>query len=108
MNQEFNIVNGPSRDTLIDAFKYAYSRDGIVSAKFEIALKPPANHLKIRSKDFIITEIQHEDGSGHSFNIGGFCKADMNPLVGIKTYKNYSFTAYYNAKTRKGLITLTK
>ena len=102
----FNIENGPSLDRLFDAFKYAYSEYyDKVYATFLIAKSyttpPGASGRAFRlldAKDFRLTSIQHEDGSGQSFNLAGYCKVYDTP-------KN--FTAYYNAKTRKGTISFS-
>lgn len=44
-----------------------------------------------------IQSIQREDGSGHKWNIGGYV-FDRKPIR--------AFNAYYNSKTRKGVMTL--
>ena len=60
--------------------------------------------------DIAITGIQHEDGSGESFNLEGCCKVDIDYHIrndGVRRYRYRRFSAYYNAKSRKGSFTLT-
>ena len=57
----------------------------------------------LATKDFRILSLQHEDGSGYSFNIEGYCKA--RPQGGKNSLTEHRYTMYYNAKTRKGTIT---
>lgn len=105
------IVNGPNRDRLIDAFKYAYDDDK-VSVNFAVSISYNAveedgkrvcfpTHLA-QIERMIINTIQHEDGSGESFNLSGRCTACLERYGGAKHY--YKFEAYYNAKTRTGTI----
>ena len=112
----FKIVDGPNRETIIDAFKYAYDDDSKVVANFAISLWPkvPNPDQKVRilakTKDWRVTSIQHEDGSGYSCNLGGYVKACLRlstPERGVK-YLAYRFKAYYNAKNREGTIELTE
>lgn len=113
MNTEtYQIVNGPGRDTLFDACKYAYS-DVKLYANFTVALgytmppnDPSAAYIPMTLKEVKVIGIEHENGSGHSFNLYGYCKANLS-VIGMqeKTPCNtYKFMAYYNAKTRKGTI----
>ena len=103
------IVNGPNRDRLIDAFKYAYDSDK-VSANFTVAISynPVEENGKCihfpthtaQIERMTINTIQHEDGSGESFHLSGYCAAYPE-----RFYKHYyKFEAYYNAKTRTGTI----
>lgn len=104
----FEIVSGPSRDTLFDACKYAYDKSAHVGISFGIpvAWTAPPTDLKamfvpMEMEDIIVSLIPHEDGSGNSFNISGYCKA---ALVMEGRLKDYEFKAYYNTKTRQGVI----
>ena len=57
-------------------------------------------------RDWRITSVAHEDGSGHSFNLGGYCSIynrSTSVPHGIVVLKA-RFSAYYNAKTRNGRI----
>ena len=106
----YGIVNGPDRDTLFYACKYAYSKTTKFAIDFEVVAgyTTPQNHperayVPVGMSDVAIHGIEHEDGSGESFNIHGVCKATLHRSPdGAKFYK---FKAYYNAKNRAGTIT---
>ena len=110
--KSYDIVTGPNKDTLFDACKYAYVRGAKVPIDFAVALSyampkqnPLASYSPMDISDFKIVGIENEDGSGHSFNLHGYCKADIETVIGTPTYKPYRFTAYYNTKHRSGKIT---
>lgn len=110
--KEYEIMNGPSKDALFDACKYACSKNARIALEFSIAAgytTPPENpncaYVPLKAGDYIITMIQHEDGSGESFNLSGFCKADTD-VFGKGTLESYEFSMYFNTKSRKGHITL--
>ena len=110
ISRNYQIMNGPSADRLFDALKYAYDKKGAnVTIDFDVSEgltshnKEVAAYLKMDAKNWHISSITHEDGSGHSFNLAGY--------VAIKTsteYENYSFSAYYNANSRTGSISFKK
>ena len=110
----FDIVNGPSRDMLFDACKYAYDKSAKVNVYFEVAVgytAPKGNskraYFAMYIKDFKVTSLEHEDGSGEGFNLRGYCTADPCAVGHVVIdYKPYKFKAYYNTKTRKGSIAL--
>ena len=116
MNTIFNIENGPSRDTLFDSCKYAYSEGANVPVEFSVALRylappddPGSSYVRMDIEDIRIIEIQHEDGSGHSFNLKGFCNADTKTISGQpNNLEQYRFKAYYNSKSRKGTISFSR
>lgn len=105
----YEIISGPSKDALFDACKYAYSKATKFAINFGVAggYTMPRNHpecayVPMEMHDVLIFGIEHEDGSGDSFNIHGLCKA---VLYGVSTeVKSYKFKAYYNTKTRSGII----
>lgn len=104
----YEIVNGPNRDTLFDACKYAYSRTVKFAIDFSIAdgytmsqNNPARLYIPIDMHDVIVQGIEHEDGSGESFNIYGLCKAVLHKGDGTKEYQ---FNTYYNTKRRTGTI----
>ena len=112
----FSIINGPSKSVLFDSCQYAYSKDVKVYINFAIP-QGYSNHsndatklyLPMQITDTVITGIQHEDGSGESFNLEGHCKVDIDYHIrndGVCRYQYRRFTAYYNSKSRKGTITL--
>ncbi len=105
----YDIVAGPNKDTLFDACKYAYNKTTKFAIDFGVAVgyTMPRNHpgcayVPMDMSDVAIHGIEHEDGSGESFNIHGMCKA---ALRGSSDTKFYKFKAYYNTKTRTGTIT---
>ena len=108
----YSIVDGPNRDLIVDAFKYAYDKDSTLPVDFSVAIgyttkpgEPGCAYIKMAIKNIVIARIEHECGNGHSYNLFGYCKADLRSFGGVgKDYKDYSFTAYYNAKTRSGTI----
>lgn len=112
----FSIINGPSKSVLFDSCQYAYSKDVKVHINFAIP-QGYSNHsndatklyLPMQITDLVITGIQHEDGSGESFNLEGYCKVDIDYHIrndGVCRYQYRRFTAYYNSKSRKGTFTL--
>ena len=107
----YQIVNGPSKDRLIDAFKYAYDKKSEIPLDFHVVLRQESERsfVLMKTEEFRILSLQHEDGSGVSFNIVGYVyMSTLNPASGrhlalIET----RFKAYYNAATRKGTIRFT-
>lgn len=109
----FEIVAGPSKDLLFDACKYAYSRQNHLTVGFKVAIgytrpknDPGAGIIPMTISDMVITSIQHEDGSGESFNIEGFCRANLLSIT--ETLKSYNFNAYYETRTRRGTISFSR
>ena len=109
----YEIVSGPSKDMLFDACKYAYSRIAKVDINFAIAVgytTPPGSpgcaYIPMTIDAIRVCSIEHEDGSGESFNLYGFCKANLSGRM--DNLEPYGFEAYYNTKTRKGTISFMK
>lgn len=108
----YDIIAGPNRDALFDACKYAFSKSVKFSIGFSIAMgytmpkdDPRCAYIALDITDVKICSIEHEDGSGDSFNLSGFCMADLESSGKInKSFKPYKFDAYYNAKKREGHI----
>ncbi len=107
----YEIVNGPNKDTIFDACKYAYSLKTRIPLEFEVALgytAPPSDsgaaYIPAKIKDLRISGIQHEDGSGESLNLLGYCQADLTPHRQTAVWSWYRFKAYYNTKRRTGHI----
>lgn len=101
---------------MFDSCQYAYSKDVKVHINFAIPQGYSSHsndaiklYLPMQITDIVITGIQHEDGSGESFNLEGYCKVDIDYHIrndGVCRYQYRRFTAYYNSKSRKGTITL--
>ncbi len=115
MNTErcFDVVKGPSRDLIIDAFKYAYEKDVDLHPDFSIVqfyVGHPTDNSKrmatyMPAKNFRITGIEHEDGSGESWILKGACDADLdNVSYTNANLTHYGFRMYYNSKRREGTI----
>ncbi len=109
----WKIVNGPNRDRLFDAVKYAYDEDVKVPLNFQVVYgttmsvtHPGCANIYLRLKDVKVISIQHECGSGYSFNIEGYLKTRLdNPCEILETEMNdYKFTAYYDADVREGFM----
>ena len=90
----YNIIGGPSKHVLVDAFKYAYDKNAKIDLEFKVEI---CNGSLLKLEDFTIVEISHEDGSGESFNLSGSCR---------HFGRSVDFMAYYNSKHREGVITL--
>ena len=107
----YNIIAGPNKDKLFDALKYACSKGTRIPVEFVVALgytmpkgDPGRAVVPMHTTDFKIMGIEDKDGSGESFNLHGYCKADLCSF-GTPTYRSYRFKAYYNTKRRSGTIT---
>lgn len=108
----YDILNGPSADRLFDACRYAYD-DGVkIPIDFGIAIgysmprdDPGCALVGAHSCGLRIAGIEHEDGSGHSFNIKGYCTGFKKGPYSTPLYVNYRVQIYYSTKTRKGKIT---
>ncbi len=95
---QFTIVNGPSRDGLIDAFKYAYDEANRHICRF--TLENEAGKTEVEAKIIEIervTKIAHEDGSGYSFLFTCYY-GTANSKLHIKA------NGYYNARSRRGWL----
>lgn len=112
----YEIVDGPSKDTLFDSCKYACSKSGSrVTVDFRVAIgyTKPANdprceNIPMAIKNIRIMGIEHEDGSGESFNLKGYCDANLESYKGTNDvdYEAYHFKGYYNSKKRRGFMFL--
>lgn len=108
----YDIISGPNKDALFDACKYACSDSARLDIKFVVPIgytmpvdDPGCAYVAMAITDMKIIGIEHEDGSGESFNLHGYCKCDLNSFGGKDaSYELYMFKAYYNAKNRRGHI----
>lgn len=106
--KEFKIVDGPSKDRLFDACKYAFDSRVKFIPRIEIAVGYNGpGFIPARIKDLKITGIEHEDESGQILNLRGTCIANFSDSPrDDEEMRPYYFTAYYNAGTRTGVITV--
>ncbi len=106
----YDIVAGPNKDILFDACKYAYNKTAKIAVDFTIAIgytapkdAPGCGFIPMTITDITIVGVENEDGSGESFNLHGHCRANLEGNLAC-----YQFYAYYDSKSRKGYIDLTK
>ena len=99
----YDIVNGPNKDALFDACKYACVKGANIPVSFDVVKgytmpknDPGCAYIIMATTDFRIIGIENEDGSGESFNLHGYVK---------RSGTQYRFKAYYNTKRREGVIT---
>lgn len=105
------IIDGPNADRLIDAFKYAYDDASNISIVFKA--KKSAELFVWTAFVSKIVGVTHKDGTGHSFEITGYCKVPRRYLEG-KPIANVQdkellvmrFEAFYDAKNRCGSLNL--
>ena len=112
----YDIIDGPSKSSLFDACMYVYNKDAKIAVNFTISqgYSNDTNdatrlYLPLPVTNINITGIEHEDGSGESFILKGYCNADRDYLLrrdNTYRYRYSRFSAYYNAKNRKGTFTL--
>lgn len=98
-NKVYSITAGPNKDSLFDACKYAFENGVKLPIKFTATIDNNIN-TSIAAR---IIMIEHEDGSGESFNLRGHCKADLRDF-GLGITESCNFKAYYNSKHRNGWI----
>ena len=98
-NITLSIVDGPSRDLIFDSMKYAFESE--IPIEFKIAREDSS---LIKTRDTEVHTIQHEDGSGHRFNLEGY----LDIKIEGEGYLPRRFNAFYDTKTRRGSITFKR
>lgn len=92
------IEAGPSREELLDAFKYAYDEERsfeVTFTGFPVLQTGDVRQNFSRGKFTAkIVGLMHEDGSGQSFIIDAY--------VSVKGLENKVVRFYYHARTRTG------
>ena len=112
----YDIVCGPSKSALFDACMYVYNKDAKIDVNFTIS-QGYSNDTNDATKLYLplpvtnikITGIEHEDGSGESFILKGYCHVDKDYLLRKENtyrYRYSRFSAYYDARSRKGTFIL--
>jgi len=104
----YDIMNGPGKEVLFDACKYAHAEGARVPVNFSVAASYTAAthnraYMPMELTDVVIYGINHEDDSGESFNLHGQCYAVLDTSV-PGTYTPCHFHSFYNSKTRRGEI----
>lgn len=98
--KSYIILRGPGRDTLYEAMKYAYDYGVKIPIGFEVV--DSLGH-KIEIQDLRICSIEHESGTGYNLNLRGYVD-----LLQKTEYVPCKFSAYYDAKIRRGHIEVTR
>ena len=111
--ESFDIISGPSLQTVLDSLKYGTNPRAKIPLDFKIALgytAPPsektAAYVPASIRNIDVRGINREGLSEDSFKIYGVCQADLRMNQKIKFFKVYRFEALYNTRVRKGRITL--
>ena len=98
---ELEILDGPSRDRIIDSFKYEFDDSASIAVDFRIGIKNPDTNTTfvVRSAGFRILSIAHESESGGQYLLTGYAGLWKNDA---RCFKSYRFEAHYNTFTRNG------
>ena len=101
--RSFNIVAGPSKDVLFDCCKYLSRFNNPIKITFTViaGYTAPNNNpgraaVYKEVRNVSVRSIQHEDGSGESFNLEGYAEYEG---------ARYKYKAYYSTKRRQGMMT---
>ena len=110
----FSIVDGPSRDRIFDACRYAHDMGTRICLSFKIALgytSPGAEPFQAIGKmvpmqieDVCIEGVRHEDRMSDVLIISGFCKTDLDSYGRNTNPVEHPFEAYYKTSNREGTI----
>ena len=107
----YTIFNGPDRDALYDAMKYAFDETSYIDIQFEFGAAyatnfAPQDYAKslVETRKIRISSITHREGSGHQFTIMGCLEAKILPIT--KGFSLYSFVIIYDSKRHTGNIRL--
>jgi len=93
LQNQHQIVAGPSREDLFDGLRLRHEGRQIeMSLTTKHAVTMPCSHTKM---SFCVDSIGIEDGSGHNWTLQLSYSCGENIL---------SYKAYYNTKTRAGVI----
>ena len=103
----FLIKKGPSRDKLLDAFKYAYDKGVALPIGLCVEVDKTdtsARDIKtVEVGNLTINDIGHIDDSGQTFNLKGYCNCRFNE---VGSFEFSEFESSYDARSRLGTITL--
>ncbi len=83
------IIDGPNRDYLWDAVKYCEDENVSMPVKFTCVYETDATRQY--EMELAVRGLEHEDGSGHSFNFTG-------------VWNGIPVEGWYHAKFREGRI----
>jgi len=106
----YDIVAGANGDALLDICRRTCENDAKLPTNLNVTISyaesnnsPSHAEIKVTISSIKIAKIKHENDSGESFNLQGYCKADLDSSANVAC-ELYGFEAYYNSKTRKGRI----
>ena len=98
-----SIANGPSRDRIFDSMKYLEGGRSPLRVAFEVStFSGIGTPISIQGEEELcvtICAIEHEDGSGNSFNLRG-------TIISGGHKSGHEFRAYYNTRSRKGKMVI--
>ena len=95
--KELKIEDGPSRDRIIDAFKYCYDKDVTVSLVFK-AKDCRSGRLHRYNFQGHILSLKHEDNTGNTLSWTGWFRSVQDDR------KIFHYEAKYDAQKREGWI----
>ena len=93
--RSYEITSGPSKDRIFDSCKYLVHGYTSVNVAFEVM---GTVRLVVCGVQILGIEHDENDSGGDSFNLKGVARLGREDEA-------LRFTAYYNAKSRKGSIT---
>ena len=117
-NRTYQILDGPSREALLDAFKYAFDNRIKIPIFFTIPVDDiPEDQLEnggfmfrgVMARNYVITAIEHSD-DGNYYHLRGYCESDDSiPLMEKMTsdtwdFEKVRFEADFSPQTRQGEI----
>lgn len=109
--EQYNILNGPSKDLIFDALKYAYDKKIIVPIWFKVVkdFSPLGTTIgQIHLSGIRLKSIEYGDGAADKINICGYCKANLESPDKNGPHSPYGFKALYNTRTRSGYISFSQ
>lgn len=89
-----NLVNGPSREALVDGLRYAYDRNH----PHEVLLTTEEGV----EYSVTIKSLMHDDGSGHSFFFTGLIKSQTHGKLRTNIGRHSGVKGYFNTRSRSG------
>ena len=114
----FSIVDGPSKDRIFDACRYAHDKGTKISLSFKVALSytSPGSEpfqalgkmIPMQIEDVCIEGIRHENKISDVLIISGSCNADLEKYGRNAHPTEHVFEAYYKTSNREGTIVFDK
>ncbi len=92
--EKVNLVNGPSREALVDGLKYAYDRNH----PHEVIFTTEGGI----EYSVTIKSLMHDDGSGHSFFLTGLIKSQAHGKLRTNIGRHSGVKGFFNTRSRSG------